>query len=66
MEPSFAYVSIVWAFYPETKGLTLEGIDTLFIRDHGSIQHLTDKGDTIRVLEDKPVLSSEATDMEKR
>ena len=26
--------SIVWAFYPETAGLTLESIDTLF-REHG-------------------------------
>ena len=42
----------VWFLYPETKGLTLEEIDTLFIKDQAVTHTLTEKAEEVHHLEE--------------
>lgn len=42
----------VWFLYPETKGLTLEEIDTLFIKDRAVTHTLTEKAEEVHHLEE--------------
>ncbi|KAN0106010.1 sugar transporter [Hyaloscypha variabilis] len=45
---------IVWFLYPETKGCTLEEIDTLFVKESAATNELRDKAEQVRHLEEKP------------
>ncbi|KIW13728.1 hypothetical protein PV08_08919 [Exophiala spinifera] len=55
---TFIQLPIVWFLYPETKGLTLEEIDTLFIKDRAVTHTLTEKAEEVHHLEEnnKPQL----------
>lgn len=44
----------VWFLYPETKGCTLEEIDTLFVKESAASHELRDKAEQVRHLEEKP------------
>ena len=44
----------VWFLYPETKGCTLEEIDTLFVKESAATNELRDKAEQVRHLEEKP------------
>ena len=39
--------------YPETRGLTLEEIDTLFVKDRAVVDALAEKAERVRHMEDK-------------
>jgi len=54
-------VSAVWFLYPETKGLTLEEIDTLFVKESAATHELTDKAEHVRHLEEKHHNSADTT-----
>ncbi|KAK6369408.1 hypothetical protein LTS17_009751 [Exophiala oligosperma] len=49
---TFIQLPIVWFLYPETKGLTLEEIDTLFIKDRAVTHTLTEKAEEVHHLEE--------------
>jgi hypothetical protein len=48
----------VWLLYPETKGLTLEEIDTLFVKESAATHELTEKADHVRHNEVKHISSA--------
>ncbi|KAH0842232.1 putative Sugar transporter [Fonsecaea pedrosoi] len=52
---TFLQLPIVWFLYPETRGLTLEEIDTVFVKDHAVTDALAEKAEHVRHLESKHV-----------
>ncbi|OAL17529.1 hypothetical protein AYO22_11564 [Fonsecaea multimorphosa] len=50
---TFLQLPIVWFLYPETRGLTLEEIDTLFVKDQVVTDTLAEKAEQVRHLESK-------------
>ncbi|EXJ74455.1 uncharacterized protein A1O5_02751 [Cladophialophora psammophila CBS 110553] len=50
---TFLQLPIVWFLYPETRGLTLEEIDTLFVKDQVETDTLVEKAEQVRHLESK-------------
>jgi hypothetical protein len=46
--------------YPETRGFTLEEIDTLFVKDRAVADTLTEKAEKVRHLEDKQVVVTQS------
>jgi hypothetical protein len=53
----------VWFLYPETGGLTLEEIDTLFVKDHAVVDTLAEKAEHVRHLEGKHAGVTQSVDV---
>lgn len=58
MNPADTFV--VWFLYPETRGLTLEEIDMLFVKDPAAVETLAEKAEHVRHLEADPMGASQA------
>ena len=54
---------LVWFLYPETRGLTLEEIDTLFVKDHAVVDTLAEKAEMVRHLEGKHAGVAQSVDV---